>query len=268
MFLLYAYIFIVGAAIGSFLNVVIARVPEGQSILRPRSRCPDCKTPIRARDNIPLLSFVLLRGRCRQCGRRISLRYPLVEALNGTIYVLLFLQFGIQFKSFVYAAFVSALVAITFIDIDHQIIPDVISLPGAMAALLLPAGLRVFGWSGIWPLSMLDALIGLLVGGLPLALFALAYYLFTRTEGLGIGDMKLLAWTGALLGWQSVLMTIFLGSVLGTLVSVPLLIIGKKNGKTAIPFGPFLSAGAVISLLYGRELAKWWFVFGTNLIGG
>lgn len=266
MLLIYAFVFLVGLTVGSFLNVVIARLPEGRSLAFPASHCPHCKTTIKPYDNIPLLSFLLLRGKCRACKAAISWRYPLVELLTGALFVIVVVKFGFSLQAAVYVLFTAALVAITFIDLDHQIIPDSISLPGTMLALLIPAVLLVVDRTQLWPISVAQALIGFWVGALPLALFAGGYYLLTKTEGLGIGDMKLLGWVGALLGWQNVLLTIVLGSLLGSVITLPMLLFLGKSRKTLIPFGPFLAAGAFIALLIGQELLRWWLNLSGALV--
>lgn len=250
MNLFYLYSFVFGTIIGSFLNVCIYRIPAGRSIVTPASRCPNCHTAIRWYQNIPIISYFFLRGRCAACGESFSIRYPLVEALTGVLFMLVFLRFGMHWVTPVYWLFVSALVAITFIDLDHQIIPDVISLPGIPLGFLLTFLVPWLSWR--------DSLVGILVGGGSLACVAGGYYLVTRTEGMGMGDIKLLAMLGAFMGWKAILPIIFLGSLVGSLIGVPLMLIKGSNGKLAIPFGPFLSLGAVIYLLWGPFLWAWY----------
>ena len=246
-------IFIFGTLIGSFLNVCIYRIPAGQSIVTPASRCSHCQTPIRWYQNIPVLSFLVLRGRCASCGVSISVRYPFVEALTGVLFLLVYMRFGMLWATPVYWLLAAALVVITFIDLDHQIIPDVISLPG------IPIGFALtFFVAG---LSWRDSLLGVLVGGGSLACVAGIYYLLTRNEGMGMGDIKLLAMLGAFMGWKAILPTIFIGSLIGSLVGVPLMLIKRASGKLAIPFGPFLSLGAIIYLLWGPDLISWYLSF-------
>ncbi|MEZ4600214.1 MAG: A24 family peptidase [Syntrophotaleaceae bacterium] len=244
-------IFIFGAIIGSFLNVVIHRIPNGVSIISPASRCPQCGAAIRWYQNFPILSYLALRGQCAKCGSRISPRYPLVEGLTGALFLCVWQVFGWQIATPLYWVFVSSLVAITFIDLDHQIIPDVISLPGIvvgfMTALAIP-----------W-LSWLDSLLGILIGGGSLYLVAVVYEKFTGQEGMGGGDVKLLAMMGAFLGWKSVFPVIFLGSLAGSLVGIPLMIAKRSGGKLAIPFGPFLALGGIVWLLWGGQLIDWYF---------
>ena len=248
--ILLCFSFLCGAVIGSFLNVCIYRIPAGESIVHPRSRCGSCGSSIKWYQNLPILSFLALRGRCAACGAKISWRYPLVEALTGGLFALLLFRFGPQLFVLVLMLFVAVLVTITFIDLDHQIIPDVISLPGIVLGFMGSFLLPWVSWS--------DSLLGVLLGGGSLFLVASGYELLTKKEGMGGGDIKLLAMIGAFLGWRAVLPIIFFSSVLGTLVGVPAMLIKKADGKLAIPFGPFLSAGAVIYLLWGPLIVRWY----------
>ena len=242
--------FLLGAIVGSFLNVCIYRIPAGESIVRPRSRCGSCGSSIKWYQNVPIFSFLALRGRCAACGARISWRYPLVEALTGGLFALLVFRFGPQPFVPVLMLLVAILVAITFIDLDHQIIPDVISLPGIAIGFLGSFLLPWVSWS--------DSLLGLLLGGGSLYLVAAGYSLFTGKEGMGGGDIKLLAMIGAFLGWKAVLPIVFFSSVFGTLVGVPVMLVKRADGKLAIPFGPFLSAGAIVYLLWGPLIVRWY----------
>ncbi len=243
--------FIFGACIGSFLNVCISRMPQSISIVKPGSRCPDCKTPIRAYDNIPILSFLWLRGKCRGCAKSISVRYPLIEALTGGLAVAVLLKFGLSFDAAVYFIFMCALVVITFIDIDHQIIPDIISLPGIPVGILASILLS--------SLTFWESIIGAVFGGGILLSIAWGYYLFTGKEGMGGGDIKLLAMIGAFVGWQGVVFTIFLSSVTGTVVGVLLMAFARKDLKFAVPFGPFLSIGAIVYVFFGPAVITWYY---------
>lgn len=248
-----ALVFLLGAIVGSFLNVCIYRIPAGESIVSPASRCPGCHSAVRWYQNIPILSYLFLRGRCASCGIRISPRYPLVEALTGILFVLVFHAFGFHPATPIYWVFVSALVVITFIDLDHQIIPDVISLPGIPVGFLASFAIPWISWT--------DSLLGILAGGGSLYLVAFFYELLTKKEGMGGGDIKLLAMIGAFLGWQAILPIIFMSSLVGSLVGVPLMLFRKADRTLAVPFGPFLALGAVIYLLYGRPLIEWYFSF-------
>lgn len=235
-----------GAAIGSFLNVCIWRIPEEKSIVFPSSRCPKCGAPIRPWDNIPILSWFLLRGRCRDCGGAISPRYPLVELLTGLLSLALCRLYGPGLPYLAAFLFASALVVISFIDLDHQIIPDVISLPGIPVFFLL--AVFVMG-VGFW-----DSLLGVLAGGGFLYLIAVGYELLTKREGMGGGDIKLLAMIGAFLGWQSLFFVVFMSSILGALVGVVLIATRGKDMKYAVPFGPFLSVAAAMYPFVGVQL--------------
>ncbi|HAR98894.1 MAG TPA: prepilin peptidase [Syntrophus sp. (in: bacteria)] len=236
-------VFVFGAAVGSFLNVCIYRLPAEQSIVRPGSRCPHCLTPIRWYDNLPLLSFLILRGRCRACAAAISWRYPAVEGLTALLALLLFWKYGPGAAFFAAFAFTAALIAVTFIDIDHQIIPDVISLPGIPIGFLL----AVFAMRLPW----LEALLGLLLGGGVLYAIAVAYELATKREGMGGGDIKLLAMIGAFLGWKSLIFILLVSSLTGAAVGIALMVAKGADTKYAVPFGPFLSLAAVAYLFFG-----------------
>jgi leader peptidase (prepilin peptidase)/N-methyltransferase len=241
---------IFGAMIGSFLNVCIYRLPKEESIVWPGSHCPHCQKSIRFYDNIPLLSYFLLRGKCRYCEGSISIQYPLVEGVTVLSSLLLIMKFGLSLSFLFYFAFVAALTVVTVIDLYHQIIPDVISLPGIgvglLASLLIP---QITFW---------NSLIGILLGGGSLFLVATLYQWFFKREGMGGGDVKLLAMIGAFLGWKAVILTILLSSLIGSITGIVIMVLKGKNFKYAIPFGPFLSLGAVISLFYGERLIRWY----------
>ena len=239
---------VLGAAIGSFLNVLIYRLPEEQSIVSPASRCPRCGKAIRFYDNIPVISYILLRGRCRDCGERIAFRYPLVEAITAAFSLLLFWKYGVTFQWLVCFAFVCALIVITFIDLDHQIIPDVISLPGIPIFLLA----AVF----VMKLRFLDAFLGFLIGGGCLYVIAFVYELLTKREGMGGGDIKLLAMIGGFLGWQSLLFVLLFSSLLGAVLGIAVMLAKGQDMKYAVPFGPFLSAAAAAYIFIGDAVMR------------
>ena len=241
---------IFGALVGSFLNVCIFRLPKGESIIWPGSHCPHCKKPIQFYDNIPLISYFLLRGNCRYCKGSISLQYPLVEGVTALSSLFLFLKFGPSLSYFIYFTFVAALIVITVIDLYHQIIPDVISLPGIAVGLLL---------SLISPYNtFFNSLIGILIGGGSLFAVATLYQWFFKREGMGGGDVKLLAMIGAFLGWKAVILTILLSSLIGSVAGIIIMVLKGKDFKYAIPFGPFLSLGAAIALFYGYDIINWY----------
>jgi leader peptidase (prepilin peptidase) / N-methyltransferase len=241
---------VLGAIVGSFLNVCISRLPKEESIVRPGSHCPKCKTPIQYYDNIPLLSYLLLGGKCRHCKAPISIQYPIVEAITALSSFFLFITFGVSLSFFYYFSFVAALIVITVIDLYHQIIPDVISLPGIVIGLL---GSLVIPQITFW-----SSLIGVLSGGGSLFLVATVYQWLFKREGMGGGDVKLLAMIGAFLGWKAVILTIFLSSFIGSIIGITVMLIKGKDFKYAIPFGPFLALGAVISLFWGENLISWY----------
>lgn len=240
------FFFTVGAAIGSFLNVLIHRLPEEASIIFPASHCPKCRHAIRLYDNIPLISYLFLKGRCRDCGEKISWRYPLVELITAVMALLLLWKFGPSLQFLSTFLFACALIVITFIDLDHQIIPDVISLPGIPIFFLA----AVF----IMHLSFRDAFLGFLIGGGILYGIAFFYELITKREGMGGGDIKLLAMIGAFLGWQSLLFVMLVSSFAGALVGITVMIAKGRDMKYAVPFGPFLSLGAIAYLFFGAHL--------------
>lgn len=245
-----AVVIVIGLCIGSFLNVCIRRLPLEESIVLPPSHCPGCKTPIRVYDNIPILSFLLLRGRCRDCGERISWRYPLVEALTAGLLWLLYATHGAGPQLVIYGAFVAALVVITFIDIDYQIIPDAISLPG------IPIGIAVAAL-GYGP-DLRDSLIGVLIGGGILYAVAVGYLTLTGREGMGGGDIKLLAMIGAFLGWHGTLVTLMVGSFAGSVFGIALMVFSGADSKVPFAFGPFLTVGALIALFWGESILTWY----------
>ena len=241
---------LVGAIVGSFLNVCIHRLPRGMSVVIPASHCPSCITPLHPLDNIPLLSILVLRGRCRHCGATITWRYPLVEGLNGIAYALAVLRFGLDPAAFVHAALLSALIVVAFIDLEHRIIPNEITIPGLPLGLLASAT--------VLPISAWDALIGALCGGG--ILFAIAWIsrLVLRREGMGMGDVKLLAMLGAFLGWKATLLTLLLGSGAGAVVGVTMMAMKRATRHDPIPFGPYLALGAAVALLVGDAIIEWY----------
>ena len=254
-----AVIFIFGAIVGSFLNVCILRIPNGESIVHPPSHCPSCKAPIAFYDNIPLLSYLILRGRCRACRESISARYFAVELLTASLTAALFYKFGLGPAFFASFIFVGALIVISFIDLDVMIIPDVISLPGIVLGLL-------FSIAGRYALedpfeiipSPLNSLIGLLVGGGFLLAVGWIYEVFTKVEGMGGGDIKLFAMIGAFLGWKSLLGTLLFASLGGSVIGITVMLVKGVGRRHPIPFGPFLCLGALLYLFFGKELAAFY----------
>jgi leader peptidase (prepilin peptidase)/N-methyltransferase len=247
--------FILGCVIGSFLNVCIYRIPAGKSIVSPPSSCPVCGHRIRCYENIPIISYLFLSGQCSSCHNKISLRYPLIEAFTGLLFTAVIYYCGLSVATLVYWLFVAALVVISFIDLDHRIIPDVISLPGIVIGFVCSFFIPWLTW--------LDSLLGILIGGGILFLIAWLYELIAKREGMGGGDIKLLAMLGAFLGWKAILPIVFLSSLLGTVIGVPSMLLQKSDTKFAIPFGPFLAAAAIIYLFWGQPLINWY----LNLLG-
>lgn len=244
------WVLLVGMAVGSFLNVCIYRLPRSLSLIHPPSMCPSCRTKIPFYDNVPVASYLWLRGRCRHCGAAFSLRYPLVELVSGLFAVAVFARYGFSWESLFLYSLVGALLVITFIDIDHQIIPDVITYPGI--------GVGFVTSLLVGHITYKESLIGILLGGGILLLVAWGYYLLTKREGMGGGDIKLLAMIGAFLGWKGVIFTIFAGSAIGTVAGVALALRTGGGRKLAIPFGPFLSVGALLYLFFGPQLIGWY----------
>ncbi|HXT67202.1 MAG TPA: prepilin peptidase [Nitrospiraceae bacterium] len=247
---LYLLVGILGALIGSFLNVCIFRLPRGESIAWPGSHCPSCAHAIAFYDNIPLLSYLWLGGRCRACRAPISIRYPIVEATNALGYLTILWSFGPTWTAALYALLFSALVVVTGTDLTHKMIPNVITLPGAVVGLL--------GAVTVLPVGVINSVLGLTVGGGLLWLLAwLSPYLFGK-EGMGGGDIKLLAMIGAFLGWKPALLTIMIGSLTGSIIGVSLIALRIIKRDDYIPFGPFLVLGALLSMFFAQPLLDWY----------
>jgi len=239
-----------GLIVGSFANVCIHRLPRGLSVVTPRSRCPRCGAPIRARDNIPIVSYLVLLGRCRACRAPIPLRYPSVEAANGGTYAALASMMGPTPRTFVTMAFVSALLILSLIDLDHHILPNIITRPGiliGLAASFLPGHPRP-----------LESFLASAAGYLALAAVAKAYLYLRGVEGLGRGDWKLVAMLGAFLGWEKMLLTVLCAAVGGTLVGLGLMVFQGKSSQYALPFGTFLGFAGIVVTLVGGPLLVWY----------
>ncbi len=240
--------FLFGLVLGSFLNVCIHRIPEeGASIVRPPSHCPSCGKGIRFYDNVPLVSYILLRGRCRHCGEAISSRYPVVELATGLLSLGLMLRHGPGAPYALSLAFVSGLLVVSFIDLQHQIIPDVISKPGVALGIVASV---VPGWPVYWA----NALIGAGAGGGSLLVVRWAYERLTGKEGMGLGDVKLLAMIGAWMGWRDLPFVILASSLLGILIGGTALLVARRGLRVRIPFGPFLALGALLMFFFGPEV--------------
>lgn len=253
--LILGYLFIVGAALGSFLNVVILRLPsEEGSLLFPPSHCPACQGRIRWYDNIPIISFILLRRKCRLCGAPISWQYPLVETTMALLTVGLYVKFHLSLAFAIFLLFAGALLVIIVIDSQHMIIPDVISLPGIGIGFLCSFANPLVTWQ--------ESGLGLLFGGGVLYAVASAYFLLAKRDGMGGGDIKLLAMIGAFLGWQSLFFVIFVSSLAGAVVGIGAMIKQGKGGQSMIPFGPFLAGTALVYLFNVERITafiRWYF---------
>lgn len=263
----YILSFIFGTIIGSFLNVCIYRLPREESIAYPGSHCISCNEPISFYNNIPILSYLLLKGKCSKCNSEISLRYPLVEVITGLLFVATVWSFGLSIQTLFYLIFISSLIAITFIDFKHMIIPNVITYPGIIVGILYNTlrtdwnySLELIGnfnlgmqnfFSLLSEVPLLDSIFGVVLGGGLLLLVAYSYEVIKKRQGMGMGDVKLLAMIGAFFGWEGVLFVIFLASILGSVIGISIIIAKKGDLKYALPFGPFLSIAAVIYIFTG-----------------
>lgn len=244
------FLFILGLVFGSFANVVIYRLPAGESIVFPGSRCPVCKTAIAWFDNIPVLSWLLLQGKCRKCQAKISFRYPLVELIMGLLFAFLFIRYGWSWTLIEYLIFVFGLVVVTFIDFDHFILPDVFTLSGIVIGLA--------GGALNPDRSFYSALGGVLMGGGFLWAIAVLYFYWRKQEGMGGGDIKLLAWIGAVLGWTSIPFVILMSSLIGTFVGLFFAWKGGKGLKEGIAFGPYLALSAIVYIFGGEQIGLWY----------
>ena len=244
---LLAIAFVFGAAIGSFLNVVILRLPDPeQSIVFPASHCPQCGTPLHWYENIPIFSYLFLRGHCGHCEKSISCQYPIVELLTGVLAAALVNRYGMTTTTLGYFLFSAALVVVIFIDIHHQIIPDIISLPAIVLGFLFSFVTPLLTWQ--------ESLLGLLFGGGILYAIAIGYAILRKIEGMGGGDIKLLAAIGAWLGWKSLFFVIMIASFSGLLAGIVAMVKQGKGGRSRIPFGPFLSLGAFCYIFFREQL--------------
>jgi leader peptidase (prepilin peptidase)/N-methyltransferase len=241
---------IAGLLIGSFANVCIHRIPIGQSVVTPRSRCPKCSQPIAGWDNVPVLSWLLLRGRCRRCAASIAGRYPLVEAANATAWGLIAWMHGINARSAFEMLFATALLILALTDFDHHILPDAITLPmigaGLVASLLAP------------PPSVVEALVAAAAMYAAFAAIAMGYKKFRGIEGLGQGDWKMAAMFGAFFGWQGALFAVFAGALLGSLIGGLYIALSRKGARYELPFGTFLSMGGMAAVLAGPRFLAWY----------
>ncbi len=267
---------IFGAVIGSFLNVVIHRVPLEQSIVFPNSRCPSCGATIAFYDNIPVLSYVALGGKCRGCKKHISARYPLVELLTALLFVAVAWHTGLSFALPFDLIFTAALVSLVFIDAEHMILPNVITYPGIVFALVARVAIPLvtgtphfddipslsqgaLAGPPLWTVSLVGAALGALIGGGSLWLMGWLWEKLRGVEAMGLGDVKMMFMVGAYLGWRLTILTIFVGVLSGSIIGIGLMARqGKKDMQMLLPFGVFLSIGAIVSLLFGSHLVEWY----------
>lgn len=246
--MIYTILFILGSVVGSFLNVCIYRLPRGERIGLSRSHCPHCKKTILWYDNIPYISYILLRRRCRYCGKPISFRYFVVEFLTAVMFCAIWWRFKDPKLAVIYSVFTSLLIVGSFIDLDFLIIPDCITLLGIVVGLV----------ASLFSQGIINSLLGVLVGGGSLYLIAITASAVLKKEAMGMGDVKLLAMIGSFIGWQWALFTIFTSSLLGTIAGILLITLGKTNIKGKIPFGPYLAMGSIVSLFWGRQIVDWY----------
>ena len=238
-----------GLAVGSFLNVCIHRLPRQESLASPGSRCPQCGAPLRWYDNIPLLSYIILGGRCRSCRAAISMIYPLVEFVTAFVFLAAYFLFGPSPLLVARLVFACAMIVLFVVDLQHRILPNVITIPGIIAG---------FVFSLFLPPGWLGSLIGIVAGGGVLLLMAEMYYRFRKEEGLGMGDVKMLAMIGAFLGWKLMLVTLVLGSFLGSFIGIGMIALKRGDMKYALPFGTFLAIGAIVASVSGDAILRWY----------
>jgi len=246
-------IFILGLIVGSFSNVCIYRIPRNESIIYPASHCPKCRSKIKPFDNIPLLSYILLKGRCCNCKSKISLQYPIVEFLTGLTYLTIYLIYGLSIQSLIYIILSSALIIIAFIDLNQKIVPDIISLPGIVIGFIISFFVPY--------ISFINSAIGVLVGGGIILIIGMAGSIIFKKEAMGGGDVKLAAMIGAFLGWKYIIISLFLGFFTGALAGIFLIVAKIKSREDMVPFGPFIVLGSFITLLWGEKIISWYLGF-------
>jgi len=255
--ILMVFAFVFGLILGSFLNVCIYRIPLKKSILTPPSGCPGCGERIKFYDNIPIISYIILLGRCRHCHKPISIQYPIIELLTGLLSLSVFVNYYPDYgQCAALLIFVSALIVISFIDLSHQIIPDSISIPGIVAGVIVTI---IFNIVSTYQITWYDSLIGVIGGGGILYIVAAGFEKLTGKEGMGGGDIKLLAMIGAWMGWRAIPLIILISSLTGSIIGVVALLMAGKGLRTRIPFGPFLVIGTLVYLFFGSRIESWYF---------
>jgi leader peptidase (prepilin peptidase)/N-methyltransferase len=265
------FAFLFGLIIGSFLNVCIVRIPERKSIVMPASACPKCGTPIRPYDNIPVLSYVFLGGKCRSCKTKISPIYPLVEMLTGLLFLGSYLAFGPSLEALKWAAFSAVMVVLVFTDLRERILPDVVNFTGLAFGLVLSLFTKPADGTALWlanrvfdfpppqpVISLVDAVLGALLGGGLLWVVSEAYFRLRKREGMGLGDVKMMLMVGAFLGPKRTLLTIFAGSVLGSVIGVAYILGRRKGSNYELPFGTFLGMAALLAAFFGTQVVNWY----------
>lgn len=263
---------LLGLVVGSFLNVCIYRIPRGKSIVFPGSACPDCGRPVRPWDNIPVLSYLLLGGKCRACRRPIPARYPAVELLTALAFFVSIRTWGLSSPTLVNSLLLAAVIVLVFTDYDHRVLPNKITLPGTAAGIVLSpwqepafymdavsvAAASLFGDAAPAALPWIGSVLGAVIGGGLLLAVGFAYEKVRRRQGLGMGDVKMMAMVGAFLGWPLALLTIFAGSLLGTLLGIFLILFRRSNLQTKLAFGVFLGAASALALFRGLDFLRWY----------
>ena len=254
-FVLHTFAFLFGAAIGSFLNVVMYRLPKGISIIKPNSFCPECTKPIVWYENIPLVSYILLQGKCSNCKKPISIRYFVVELITALVFLYLFAQFGLSLSFLSYAYFFSVLIAISGIDFAYQLIPDVLSMPGIIIGLIFHL------IQGSFLPSLIGAAFG---GGLILLIRTLGGWVY-RKEVMGLGDVYLTAMIGAFVGFPFIIPAIFIGALAGAVLGIAFVISTRQSRESPIPFGPFLSLGGMLVIIFEPQVIELFAALGVHL---
>lgn len=266
-----AFVFVFGLIIGSFLNVCIRRLPGGVSVVKPASRCPACHTLIKPYDNIPLLSYLVLRGRCRACGARISALYPAVELLTGLLFLACYRAFGLSAEALKWATFSAVMVVLVFTDLRERLLPDAVNFTGLGIGLVLSLLVQPFDGTALWlsdrlfaypppapVLSLIDAVLGAVVGSGILWVVSEGYFRLRGREGMGLGDVKMMLMAGAFLGLKRTVLTILAGSLLGAMLGVLFILVRRKGSDYELPFGTFLGLAAILVVFFGTPVVTWY----------
>jgi len=251
----YIFAFFFGAVVGSFLNVLIYRMPKDISIIRPGSSCPNCSKPIKWYENIPIISFIILKGRCSGCQKPISIHYPIIETITGFLFVFLFSKYNLHYEFFFYVAYFCALIVISGIDFSYQIIPDIIPIPGIFVGLLFQL---IKG-------SLVAGLMGIIFGGGMILLIRVVGGWVYKKEVMGLGDVYLTAMIGAFVGFPLLIPAIFLGALFGAILGLVYITATHQNRESPIPFGPFLAIGGILVIIFQPQVAQIFSVLGIRL---